>query len=99
AGTGTRGRTDLPGEHGFPFFPAFYRHVIDTMARIPDERGTVVDHLRPAPEAALGIAGQPLARFLRRRPRGPSELADTFALGARRLGVTTADLVRFTERV
>ena len=24
-----------PGEHGFRFFPGFYRHVIDTMKRIP----------------------------------------------------------------
>jgi uncharacterized protein with NAD-binding domain and iron-sulfur cluster len=25
----------LPGEHGFRFFPGFYKHVIDTMKRIP----------------------------------------------------------------
>ena len=25
----------LPGEHGFRFFPAFYRHVFDTMKRTP----------------------------------------------------------------
>lgn len=25
----------LPGEHGFRFFPGFYRHVTDTMKRIP----------------------------------------------------------------
>lgn len=25
----------LPGEHGYRFFPAFYRHVFDTMKRIP----------------------------------------------------------------
>jgi uncharacterized protein with NAD-binding domain and iron-sulfur cluster len=24
----------LPGEHGFRFFPGFYKHVIDTMRRI-----------------------------------------------------------------
>ena len=33
--TGTGGRRDLPGEHGFRFFPSFYKHVIDTMKRIP----------------------------------------------------------------
>ena len=33
--TGTGGRKDLPGEHGFRFFPAFYRHLPDTMMRIP----------------------------------------------------------------
>ena len=25
----------MPGEHGFRFFPGFYKHVIDTMERIP----------------------------------------------------------------
>jgi uncharacterized protein with NAD-binding domain and iron-sulfur cluster len=35
AGTGTDGRRDLPGEHGFRFFPRFYRHVIGARRRIP----------------------------------------------------------------
>ena len=29
------GKKPLPGEHGFRFFPGFYRHVTDTMKRIP----------------------------------------------------------------
>ena len=33
--SGTGGRIDLPGEHGFRFFPAFYKHLPDTMMRIP----------------------------------------------------------------
>src|SRR3954454_4014072 len=32
---GTGGRGALPGEHGFRFFPGFYRHLPDTMSRIP----------------------------------------------------------------
>src|SRR4051794_15886660 len=28
-------RKNLPGEHGFRFFPRFYTHVTDTMKRIP----------------------------------------------------------------
>ncbi|UTI64405.1 FAD-dependent oxidoreductase [Paraconexibacter antarcticus] len=35
AGTARGGRKDLPGEHGFRFFPGFYHHVPDTMRRIP----------------------------------------------------------------
>jgi geranylgeranyl pyrophosphate synthase/uncharacterized protein with NAD-binding domain and iron-sulfur cluster len=36
----------LPGEHGFRFFPGFYKHVIDTMRRIPSFDGrTAADHL------------------------------------------------------
>jgi uncharacterized protein with NAD-binding domain and iron-sulfur cluster len=34
-GTGTGGRLDLPGEHGFRFFPGFYQNIPDTMHRIP----------------------------------------------------------------
>jgi uncharacterized protein with NAD-binding domain and iron-sulfur cluster len=34
-GTGTGGRADLPGEHGFRFFPGFYHHVPDSMRRTP----------------------------------------------------------------
>jgi uncharacterized protein with NAD-binding domain and iron-sulfur cluster len=45
AGSGTGGRADLPGEHGFRFFPGFYRHLPDTMSRIPVPGGTVRDHL------------------------------------------------------
>ena len=38
----------VPGEHGFRFFPGFYKHVIDTMRRIPSFDGAkVADHLVP----------------------------------------------------
>src|SRR3954447_20061428 len=33
-GSGEGGRRDLPGEHGFRFFPRFSRRVPDTMRRI-----------------------------------------------------------------
>src|ERR1700755_706513 len=45
AGSGTGGRADLPGEHGFRFFPGFYRHLPDTMSRIPAGGGNVRDRL------------------------------------------------------
>jgi uncharacterized protein with NAD-binding domain and iron-sulfur cluster len=35
----------LPGEHGFRFFAGFYRHIIDTMDRIPYGKGRVSDNL------------------------------------------------------
>jgi geranylgeranyl pyrophosphate synthase/uncharacterized protein with NAD-binding domain and iron-sulfur cluster len=38
----------LPGEHGFRFFPGFYKHVVDTMRRTPSFDGRqVADHLTP----------------------------------------------------
>src|SRR5436189_1512430 len=33
--SGSQGRSDLPAEHGFRLFPGFYRHLPDTMKRIP----------------------------------------------------------------
>lgn len=34
-GTMIDGKLPLPGEHGFRFFPGFYKHLPDTMKRIP----------------------------------------------------------------
>jgi hypothetical protein len=57
-----------PGEHGFRFFPAFYRHVVDTMSRIPSAfpvagRSTVAHHLRPTPRRLLARTGHPPITF------------------------------------
>src|SRR3954468_11970614 len=56
-GSGTDGRADLPGEHGFRFFPAFYRHVPDTMGRIRVPGGTVADRLVGAEQVLFAQAG------------------------------------------
>jgi uncharacterized protein with NAD-binding domain and iron-sulfur cluster len=39
------GRIDLPGEHGFRFFPGFYKNLGDTLRRIPVDGGSVYDRL------------------------------------------------------
>ncbi len=45
----------LPGEHGFRFFPGFYKHVIDTMKRIPfpGNKNGVFDNLIAAPHVMM----------------------------------------------
>jgi uncharacterized protein with NAD-binding domain and iron-sulfur cluster len=44
----------LPGEHGFRFFPGFYKHVIDTMERIPSFNDqTVAQHVVPTSRVAI----------------------------------------------
>ena len=59
AGSATGGRRDLPGEHGFRFFPGFYKHVTDTMSRIPfGAHGSVFDNLTAATRILLARAGQ-----------------------------------------
>jgi uncharacterized protein with NAD-binding domain and iron-sulfur cluster len=58
-GSGTGGRADLPAEHGFRFFPGFYRHLPDTMRRIPfaGNRDGVEGNLVTATRALLAQAG------------------------------------------
>jgi hypothetical protein len=53
----------VPGEHGFRFFPSFYRHLFDTMKRTPvfDKRGdqtleTADQQLVDTPDALIGFS-------------------------------------------
>jgi 15-cis-phytoene desaturase len=73
--SGTNGRLPLPGEHGFRFFPGFYRHVIDTMRRTPyGDHGNVFDNLSVATRMLLARAGQTEITWLARRPRTLEDL-------------------------
>jgi uncharacterized protein with NAD-binding domain and iron-sulfur cluster len=49
----------LPGEHGFRFFPGFYKHVVDTMARIPYQGGSVAENLVQATELLIAPFERP----------------------------------------
>jgi uncharacterized protein with NAD-binding domain and iron-sulfur cluster len=74
-GTGKDGRKDLPGEHGFRFFPRFYRHVTDTMARIPyGPTGTVVDNLVDTTRVRLDRYGRFPIDLIARCPRNLSDV-------------------------
>lgn len=55
----TEGNKPLPGEHGFRFFPAFYRHIFDTMRRIPydDNDEGVFDNLVTTTEWMIARKG------------------------------------------
>jgi 15-cis-phytoene desaturase len=58
-GSGTDGRPDLPGEHGFRFFPRFYKHLPDTMKRIPfGAHGTVEENLVDTTRLEYPLAGK-----------------------------------------
>lgn len=68
-GSGGTGRRPLPGEHGFRFFPGFYKHVTDTMRRIPyGAHGNVFDNLSIATRILLARAGQTEITWLARCP-------------------------------
>jgi 15-cis-phytoene desaturase len=79
--TGKDGRKDLPGEHGFRFFPGFYKHVTDTMKRIPytDQHGkkkTVYDNLVHAPRMGLARYDHKLTEFVANFPTTLDDVVD-----------------------
>src|SRR5262245_56126895 len=53
----TNGNKPLPGEHGFRFFPGFYKHIPDTMKRIPYGKKRVFDNLVPTKHTLIARAG------------------------------------------
>jgi uncharacterized protein with NAD-binding domain and iron-sulfur cluster len=59
--SGVGGRPDLPGEHGFRFFPSFYVHLPDSMKRIPlgNTGRTCFDNLVPTTRIELAQYGLP----------------------------------------
>ncbi len=58
-GTNLKDTNFLPGEHGFRFFPGFYKHITDTMGRIPFSPGkTCLDNLVPTENAEILQIGQ-----------------------------------------
>jgi hypothetical protein len=94
---GTNGRPEavialedyvLPGEHGFRFFPSYYRHLGDTMGRIPvyDHEGRqtgrrVFDNLKATPEQLTLKSG----RRPTEAPNGSSTPLQTLRLAVQTL--------------
>lgn len=58
--TAKPGNKDLPGEHGFRFFPGFYKHITDTMKRIPFGKNPkgVFDNLVATQRVVMGREGK-----------------------------------------
>lgn len=102
-GSGTGGRLDLPGEHGFRFFPGFYKHLPDTMARIPHGSKTVVDHLVPTTRILLAQAdGRPELVGIAEQPSSFEDFAATAAFirkAGRSLGISPPEVGVFIERL
>ena len=104
-GSGTGGRHDLPAEHGFRFFPGFYRHLPDTMRRIPGPRAghRVFDDLVAADRMML--ARENGADELITAAHAPASLDDFAAVtqfcspSARRLGISPEDHAFFVDRL
>jgi len=101
--SGTNNRRDLPGEHGFRFFPGFYQHVTDTMRRIPfpNNANGVLDNLVLAPEATIAQEQKPFYTFLTHVPHTIQDwiivLHDWFARAE--LGISAVDGTFFVGRL
>lgn len=100
-GTGTEGRPDLPGEHGFRFFPGFYKHLPDTMKRIPfgDNRRGVYDNLVQASEYLMAVAPDKDLPFLVKFPESITEWREALQtyFNAQKLGIPQDERDFFVE--
>jgi 15-cis-phytoene desaturase len=98
--TGTGGRSDLPGEHGFRFFPAFYRHLPDTMMRIPTGGGaSVFNNLVHATRILVARAGMPSVVLDARVPQSVEEWSLTFRDALTGIGVPDDEVLFFIDRL
>jgi|KBSSwiStaDraftv2_1062776.scaffolds.fasta_scaffold36426_2 geranylgeranyl pyrophosphate synthase/uncharacterized protein with NAD-binding domain and iron-sulfur cluster len=94
----------LPGEHGFRFFPGFYKHVIDTMRRIPSFDGRkVADHLVPTTRVGITQYGKPTFVVPAVFPRTPGDagtvLRDILLAFGPITDLTPDDLAFFGARI
>lgn len=100
ANTGTAGRRDLPGEHGFRFYPRFYRHVVEQMARIPTSGKTVADNLRPTTEAAIALIDDTTwYRFSRKQLDSPYSVIEALEMFFQNLDFDQKDVALFSAKL
>ncbi|PFP17620.1 phytoene dehydrogenase [Bacillus sp. AFS073361] len=99
--SGTNGRKNLPGEHGFRCFPGFYRHIIDTMKRIPyDQKQSVHDQLVSAREMGLARFDHELVPISTSIPKSMTGIKKNLkALFDSDWGLNEEEVVFFTERL
>lgn len=70
----TEDRKGLPGEHGFRFFPGWYRHVPNSMRSTDTNNGTVYDNLAQASRVVIAQDhGQPRLEVPSRFPQSKAE--------------------------
>src|SRR5580693_7230423 len=99
-GTAVGGRANLPGEHGFRFFPAFYRHLPDTMMRIPFSGNvSVFNNLVHATRIEVARAGSPALILTARLPQNIQDWAVSFKDLFTGIGVADNEVLFFVDRL
>ncbi|WP_258960788.1 hydroxysqualene dehydroxylase [Paenibacillus aquistagni] len=101
-GSGTNGRKDLPSEHGFRFFPKFYKHITDTMKRIPynyNKRG-VFDNLIEGTNLGLAFFDRAMLPFVTEFPTTIHDWKTMLtSLFDNHLGLSKEDVEHYVERL
>ena len=100
-GTGVGGRKDLPGEHGFRFFPGFYKHITDTMKRIPfgTQGGSCADNLVVATRILLARAGKADPVWVARFPETLDDLWVAFGALFTNLDIPSEEVQFFVRQM
>ncbi len=93
-----------PGEHGFRFFPGFYRHVVDSMRRVPVEAGRcVADALVATTRVGVTQYGRPMVELPAHFPRSPGDavtvLHNLLLAFSPVTGLTPEDVAFFASRI
>src|SRR5580658_7412809 len=98
--TATGDRMDLPGEHGFRFFPRFYKHLPDTMERIPFPGNvSVFQNLVNATRIEVARAGNVPLLLTARIPQDPQDWAVAFHTMFTGIGVPDNEVLFFVDRL
>jgi uncharacterized protein with NAD-binding domain and iron-sulfur cluster len=96
-------KASLPAEHGFRFFPGFYKHLPDTMKRIPFNQQPLGVFENLVPAERLGIARENERTIV--LPLGfPSSFDDFYAVvrgfaEVATAGVSPLELAHFADRM
>ncbi|MEZ5935805.1 MAG: FAD-dependent oxidoreductase [Alphaproteobacteria bacterium] len=92
----------LPGEHGFRFFPGFYRHITDIMKRTPKLTGdgNVIDDLVKTNEVGIARTDAHVLRLPTHFPRSLAQLRTLLkAVEEAKTGLSYEEFAHFSTRV
>src|SRR6202142_4244845 len=98
----------VPGEHGFRFFPGWYRHLPDTLGRIPSDRHrghrgdkSVLDHLVTVGSNLLASYARDPISIVLHAPRSADQAQKllSFVLQIQKMGLSLDDALLFFRKL
>jgi len=95
----TPGRKPLPGEHGFRFLPSFYKHLPDSMKRIPIAGKSVLDNLIFSTRLQIARTGKLAFLEPTHFPQTLDDWTTVFKSLFANLGIPDDELLFFIDRL